>query len=170
MYYEHLHINCKNHLLGDLGQTRSLYLSQRGKIPCIQPALKDKYRRLSAAYTAKLAATLEQLNRPVLSEQEHAHAIGKYRDRVTGEDKSQYGRLREMHQKHVSAYCAGIHNDQKEKLGAHTLCEPPNDKIVVKHTPQAEVLERYVGEARVNNLGIGVDAVYRVESSPVNRN
>jgi hypothetical protein len=88
MYYEHLYINCKNHLLGDLGQTRSLYRSQRGKIPCIQPALKDKYRRLSAAYTAKLSETLEQLNRPVLSEREHAHAIGKYRDRVTGEDKS----------------------------------------------------------------------------------
>lgn len=88
MYYEQLEINCKNHLIGDLGQTKSLYRSQRGKIPCIQPALRDKHRRLSEAYTAKLAATLEQLNHPVLSEHEHAHAIGKYRDKVTGEDKS----------------------------------------------------------------------------------
>jgi len=75
-----------------------------------------------------------------------------------------------MHQKHVTAFCAEIRYEQKEKLDAHTRCEAPNDKIMVKHTPQAEVLERYLGEARVNNLGIGVDAVFRVETSPVNRN
>ena len=75
-----------------------------------------------------------------------------------------------MHQKHVSAYCAEVRNDQKEKLDAHTRCEPPNDKIVVKHTPQAEILEKYLGEAKVNNLGVEVDAMYRVETSPVNRN
>ena len=75
-----------------------------------------------------------------------------------------------MHQKHVTAFCAEIRYEQKEKLDAQTRCEAPNDKIMVKYTPQAEVLERYLGEARVNNLGIGVDAVFRVETSPVNRN
>ena len=68
LYHKELKISCKNKLIGDLGQTKSLYFNNGGKIPCISTALRDKYKRLSAAYSTKLASTLGTLNPPVISE------------------------------------------------------------------------------------------------------
>lgn len=79
------------------------------------------------AYKAKLEKTLKTLNPNKISSNEYAEEIGKYRQDTTGEDKSQYGRLMELHNHYQNSYCSKKKNVPSSTLDRFSRCLPPND-------------------------------------------